>query len=166
MHDTLSFAPQMRYGSNSGQPMSRRDGTLKVTGAATFAADNSPDNLLYAVPAVSTIARGRVTHLDVDAARAHPGVVEVITPANRPALMKDPDSKTMMFDFRIDALQKAGLCFSGMSPDGELPEILERSDHPWFVGVQFHPELKSKPFEPHPLFTSFIKAAVEQARLV
>jgi CTP synthase len=53
-----------------------------------------------------------------------------------------------------------------MSPDGALPEIIEFSDHPWFIGVQFHPELKSKPFEPHPLFTSFIKAAVEQSRLV
>ena len=63
-------------------------------------------------------------------------------------------------------LETNGLRFSGLSPDGELPEIVEIPDHPWFVGVQFHPELKSKPFEPHPLFTSFIKAAVEQARLV
>ncbi|RVT94789.1 CTP synthase [Sphingomonas crocodyli] len=65
-----------------------------------------------------------------------------------------------------DALEKGGLVFSGMSPDGELPEIVERPDHPWFVGVQFHPELKSKPFEPHPLFASFIEAAVKQSRLV
>ncbi|MDE2166606.1 MAG: CTP synthase [Alphaproteobacteria bacterium] len=63
-------------------------------------------------------------------------------------------------------LEKTGMRFSGMSPDGELPEIIEFPDHPWFIGVQFHPELKSKPFEPHPLFTSFIKAAVEQSRLV
>ncbi len=63
-------------------------------------------------------------------------------------------------------LEDAGLVFSGMSPDGELPEIVELPDHPWFVGVQFHPELKSKPFEPHPIFTSFIKAAVDQSRLV
>jgi CTP synthase len=63
-------------------------------------------------------------------------------------------------------LEKAGLRFSGMSPDGELPEIVEIPDHPWFVGVQFHPELKSKPFDPHPLFTSFVKAAVTQSRLV
>ena len=53
-----------------------------------------------------------------------------------------------------------------MSPDGKLPEIVERPDHPWFVGVQYHPELKSKPFEPHPLFKGFIEAAVKQARLV
>jgi len=63
-------------------------------------------------------------------------------------------------------LEKTGMRFSGMSPDGDLPEIIEFADHPWFIGVQFHPELKSRPFEPHPLFTSFIKAAVEQSRLV
>jgi CTP synthase len=65
-----------------------------------------------------------------------------------------------------DKLEDAGLCFSGMSPDGVLPEIVERRDHPWFIGVQYHPELKSRPFEPHPLFASFIGAAVEQSRLV
>ena len=64
------------------------------------------------------------------------------------------------------ALEKAGLVFSGMSPDGVLPEIIEWPDHPWFVAVQFHPELKSRPFEPHPLFVSFIEAAVQQERLV
>ena len=63
-------------------------------------------------------------------------------------------------------LEKNGLLFSGVSPDGKLPEIVERTDHPWFIGVQFHPELKSKPFEPHPLFASFISAAIEQSRLV
>ncbi|MEX2009695.1 MAG: CTP synthetase, partial [Dongiaceae bacterium] len=65
-----------------------------------------------------------------------------------------------------DRLEAAGLLFSGLSPDGVLPEIVEIPDHPWFVGVQFHPELKSKPFAPHPLFTDFIRAAVEQSRLV
>ena len=65
-----------------------------------------------------------------------------------------------------DALEQGGLVFSGMSPDGTLPEIVERPDHPWFVGVQFHPELKSKPFDPHPLFASFVEAAVKQSRLV
>ncbi|HEY0113360.1 MAG TPA: CTP synthase [Allosphingosinicella sp.] len=64
------------------------------------------------------------------------------------------------------ALEAGGLLFTGMSPDGALPEIVERPDHPWFVGVQFHPELKSKPFDPHPLFASFIEAAVKQSRLV
>lgn len=65
-----------------------------------------------------------------------------------------------------DQLEKCGLIFSGMSPDGKLPEIVEWKDHPWFIGVQFHPELKSKPFEPHPLFADFIRAAKEVDRLV
>src|SRR6478735_2139610 len=65
-----------------------------------------------------------------------------------------------------EPLEKGGLVFSGMSPDGLRPEIVERPDHPWFVGVQFHPELKSRPFEPHPLFAGFIAAALRQSRLV
>jgi CTP synthase len=65
-----------------------------------------------------------------------------------------------------ERLEKAGVRFAGLSPDGLLPEIIELPDHPWFIGVQFHPELKSRPFEPHPLFASFIAAAVEQSRLV
>ncbi|KUF11225.1 CTP synthase [Pseudoponticoccus marisrubri] len=63
-------------------------------------------------------------------------------------------------------LEEKGLCFSGMSPDGKLPEIIEWPDHPWFIGVQFHPELKSKPFDPHPLFRDFVRAAKEVSRLV
>ncbi|WP_338245045.1 CTP synthase [Aurantiacibacter hainanensis] len=66
----------------------------------------------------------------------------------------------------MEPLERGGLIFSGMSPDGLLPEIVERPDHPWFVGVQFHPELKSRPFDPHPLFSGFIAAALEQSRLV
>ncbi|MEM7022022.1 MAG: CTP synthase [Pseudomonadota bacterium] len=66
----------------------------------------------------------------------------------------------------VNRLSAAGLRFVGMSPDGRLPEIVELADHPWFFGVQFHPELKSKPFAPHPLFASFIKAALDQSRLV
>jgi CTP synthase len=66
----------------------------------------------------------------------------------------------------VNRLSAAGLRFSGMSPDGRLPEIMELPGHPWFVGVQFHPELNSRPFEPHPLFASFIKAALDQSRLV
>ena len=65
-----------------------------------------------------------------------------------------------------DALETAGLRFTGMSPDGQLPEIVEIPSHPWFIGVQFHPELRSKPFDPHPLFVSFIRAAVDHSRLV
>ena len=65
-----------------------------------------------------------------------------------------------------EKLESAGLCFSGMSPDGRLPEIVEWQDHPWFIGVQFHPELKSKPFAPHPLFADFVRAALDASRLV
>ena len=65
-----------------------------------------------------------------------------------------------------DRLEACGMHFAGMSPDGVLPETVEFLDHPWFIGVQYHPELKSRPLEPHPLFASFIAAAVEQARLV
>ncbi len=65
-----------------------------------------------------------------------------------------------------EALESAGMKFSGLSPDGALPETVELVDHPWFIGVQFHPELKSKPFEPHPLFSSFVAAALYQSRLV
>jgi len=65
-----------------------------------------------------------------------------------------------------EKLEACGLCFSGMSPDGRLPEIVEVADHPWFIGVQFHPELKSKPFAPHPLFADFVRAAKDISRLV
>jgi xanthine dehydrogenase YagR molybdenum-binding subunit len=95
----------VRHGSNIGQPLTRRDGVLKVTGAARYAADHHPSGMLYAVLAVSSIARGRVAFLDVAAAKAHAGVVEVMTPANRPALAQDPDEKLNLFTFRLDLLQ-------------------------------------------------------------
>ncbi|MEL6691672.1 MAG: gamma-glutamyl-gamma-aminobutyrate hydrolase family protein, partial [Pseudomonadota bacterium] len=66
----------------------------------------------------------------------------------------------------VNELEKHGVVFSGMSPDGVLPEIIELENHPWFIAVQYHPELKSRPMEPHPLFASFIGAAVTQSRLV
>ena len=65
-----------------------------------------------------------------------------------------------------DMLAEAGLQITGLSPDGGLPEIVERPDHPFFIAVQFHPELKSRPFEPHPLFSGFVNAAKERSRLV
>jgi CTP synthase len=65
-----------------------------------------------------------------------------------------------------ERLEATGITFSGMSPDGLLPEIIEIGEHPWYIGVQFHPELKSRPFEPHPLFRSFVGAAIDQSRLV
>ncbi|HTW72615.1 MAG TPA: xanthine dehydrogenase family protein molybdopterin-binding subunit [Acetobacteraceae bacterium] len=100
-----AVSPHVRHGSNIGQPLTRRDGVLKVTGRARYAADNHPPGMLYAVLAVSAIARGRVASLDVAAAKGHPGVVEVMTPANRPPLAKDPDEKTNPFAFRLDLLQ-------------------------------------------------------------
>jgi xanthine dehydrogenase YagR molybdenum-binding subunit len=95
----------LRQGSSIGQPLTRRDGRLKVTGQARFAADNHPPGMLFAVMAVSTIARGRLLGLDRGAAMAHPGVVEVMTAANRPPLASDPDAKANPFMFRLDLLQ-------------------------------------------------------------
>ncbi len=108
MTSDISFireVPHIRHGSNIGQPLTRRDGELKVTGRARYAADNHPAGMLYAVMAVASIARGRVTSLDVAAAKAHLGVVEVMTSANRPPLAEDPDAKTNPFIFRLDVLQ-------------------------------------------------------------
>jgi CTP synthase len=68
-------------------------------------------------------------------------------------------------DYR-SMLEAKGMRFAGLSPDGVLPETIELTDHPWFIGVQYHPELKSRPFEPHPLFASFVAAAKAQGRLV
>jgi xanthine dehydrogenase YagR molybdenum-binding subunit len=95
----------VRHGSNIGQPLTRREGVLKVKGQARYAADNHPPGMLHAVMAVSHIARGRVAFLDVQAAKNHPGVIEVMTPANRPPLAEDPDAKTNPFMFRLDLLQ-------------------------------------------------------------
>jgi xanthine dehydrogenase YagR molybdenum-binding subunit len=103
---TLATAPaHRRHGSSIGQPLTRADGPLKVTGAATYAADNNPDGMLHAVMAVSTIAAGRVTALDVAAAEAHPGVVAVMTSGNRPPLAMDPFEKSNPFMFRLNLLQ-------------------------------------------------------------
>ena len=102
----LTQAPaHIRMGSSIGQPLTRREGVLKITGAARYAADNHPPGMVYAVLAVSSIARGRVTALDVAAAKAHPGVIEVMTPANAPKLAMDPDAKDNPFMFRMDVLQ-------------------------------------------------------------
>ena len=103
---TLTQDPaHLRMGSSIGQPITRREGVLKTTGAARFAADNHPAGMAHAVMAVSSIARGRVTALDVAAALAHPGVVAVMTPANAPKLALDPDAKNNPFMFRMDLLQ-------------------------------------------------------------
>ncbi|MCF3932003.1 xanthine dehydrogenase family protein molybdopterin-binding subunit [Acuticoccus sp. M5D2P5] len=126
MAETLQFPTgHVRLGSNAGQPITRRDGALKVTGAATYAADNRPDGLLYAVYAASSIARGRVTHLDVAAAKAHPGVVEVMTTANRPPLARDPDAKVHMFSWRLEALQDDRVRYAGQPVAVVIASTLE-----------------------------------------
>jgi xanthine dehydrogenase YagR molybdenum-binding subunit len=122
----LTQAPaHVRHGSNIGQPLTRRDGVLKVTGTARYAADNHPAGMLYAVLAVSSIARGRVTSLDVRAAKAHPRVVEVMTPANRPALAQDPDEKTNPFMFRLDLLQSDRVRYANQPIAVVIAETLE-----------------------------------------
>jgi xanthine dehydrogenase YagR molybdenum-binding subunit len=114
-----------RYGSNAGQPLTRRDGMLKVTGRALYAADNNPEGLLHAVVVPSKIARGRVTALDVDAAKAHTGVVEVLTPANRPPLSHDPEVKIPPFGFRVEVLQDDRVRYVGQPIALVLAETLE-----------------------------------------
>jgi xanthine dehydrogenase YagR molybdenum-binding subunit len=114
-----------RHGSNIGQPLTRRDGILKVTGSARYAADNRPDGMLHAVLAVSSIARGRVAALDVQAAKAHPGVVEVMTPANKPKLAEDPDAKTNPFMFRLDLLQSDRVRYVNQPVAVVIAETLE-----------------------------------------
>lgn len=123
MSDILSRP--VRFGSSSGQPVTRRDGIAKVTGTAIFAADNMPDRLLHAVIVPAGIARGRVTHLDAEAAEAHPGVTHVITPQNRPPLQGDPSAKTMMFSFRIEVLQDDAVRYAGQPIAMVLGETLE-----------------------------------------
>lgn len=120
-----SLASQRRHGASIGQPITRRDGFLKVTGQARYAADNRPSGMLHAVLAVSSIARGRVTFLDVAAAKAHPGVVEVMTPANRPPLAQDPDGKTNPFMFRMDVLQNDRVRYAGQPIAVVIAETLE-----------------------------------------
>src|SRR6202451_67773 len=123
---SLTQAPaHLRHGSNIGQPLTRRDGVLKVKGQARYAADNNPPGMLYAVLAVSSIARGRVTFLDVQAAKDHPGVVEVMTPANKPPLAQDPDAKVHPFMFRLDLLQNDRVRYANQSIAVVIAETLE-----------------------------------------
>lgn len=114
-----------RMGSNAGQPITRRDGILKVSGAARYAADNRPEQMLHAVFVPATIARGRVTHLDVAAAEAHPGVVLVLTRANRPPLARDPEAKPHLFAFRIEVLQDDQVRYAGQPIALVVAETLE-----------------------------------------
>jgi xanthine dehydrogenase YagR molybdenum-binding subunit len=105
--------------------MTRRDGILKVKGEARFAADKCHPGMLHAVLAVSSIARGRVTFLDVEAAKRHPGVVDVMTPAHKPPLAQDPDAKTNPFMFRIELLQNDSVRYANQPIAVVIAETLE-----------------------------------------
>ena len=115
----------VRHGSNIGQPLTRREGVLKVKGQARYAADNHPPGMLHAVMAVSSIARGRVAFLDVQAAKNHPDVVEVMTSANRPPLAEDPDAKTNPFMFRMELLQNDKVRYANQPIAVVIAETLE-----------------------------------------
>ncbi len=115
----------MRHGSNAGQPITRRDGMLKVTGQARYAADNHPPGMVHAVIVSSRIARGRVASLDSGAALAHPGVLAVMTPENRPALAMHPDDKSVPFSFRMDLLQDDAVRYAGQPIAVVIAETLE-----------------------------------------
>ena len=122
----LSQAPaHTRHGSNIGQPLSRRDGVLKVRGEARYAADNHLPGMLYAVIATASIARGRVTFLDIDAAKRHTGVVDVMTSTHKPPLAEDPDAKTHPFMFRMDALQNDRVRYANQPIAVVIAETLE-----------------------------------------
>ena len=118
-------AAHLRHGSNIGQKLTRREGMLKVTGAAHYAADHHPPGMLYAVLAVSAVARGRVTALDVAAAKAHAGVVAVMTPENVPQLALHPDEKSNPFAFRLDVLQDSRVRYANQPIAVVIGESLE-----------------------------------------
>jgi xanthine dehydrogenase YagR molybdenum-binding subunit len=144
-----------RFGSSAGQPLTRRDGLLKVTGRATYAADNHLEGMLYAVTAVSHIARGRVKALDVAAAKAHPRVVEVMTPANRPPLAHDPEEKIPPFGFRVEVLQDDSVRYANQPIALVMAETLEAAtEGAALLRPQYEPEPvratmeSGVPFEP------------------
>ena len=128
MPEIAQTPAHIRHGSNIGQPLTRRDGILKVAGSARYAADHHPPGMLYAVLAVSGIARGRVTFLDVAAAKAHAGVVEVMTPANKPRLAQDPDEKSNPFMFRLDLLQNDRVRYANQPIAVVIAETLEAAN--------------------------------------
>ena len=121
----MPASPHVRMGSSIGQPLTRREGVLKTTGAAQYAADHHPPGMVYAVMAVSSIARGRVTALDVAAAKAHPGVIEVMSPANAPKLALDPDAKLHPFMFRMELLQNDSVRYPNQAIAVVIADTLE-----------------------------------------
>ncbi len=116
---------RVRHGSSMGQPVPRREGFLKVTGSATYAADNHPEGMLHAALCVAGIAKGRVTHLDVAAAKAHPGVIEVMTPDNAPKLERHPHQNDGRFEFKLDLLQDDRVLYAHQSIAVVIAETLE-----------------------------------------
>ncbi len=131
-----------RHGSNIGQSLTRRDGILKVTGGARYAADNHPPGMLYAVIAASSIARGRVAFLDAAAAKRHPRVVEVMTPDNRPSLAQDPDEKPNPLVFRLDLLQNDRVRYANQPIAVVIAETLEAATE---GAVLLSPRYKPEP---------------------
>ncbi|WP_138469608.1 xanthine dehydrogenase family protein molybdopterin-binding subunit [Poseidonocella sp. HB161398] len=125
MPDDFAPASHVRLGSNSGQPQTRLDGLAKITGQATYAADNAPEGMLWAVYAGAPAGRGRVASLDTGAALAHPGVVHVITPQNRAELQQDPDARAHVFAWKIDILQSETIRYAGAPVALVLAETLE-----------------------------------------
>ena len=127
MSDTAlpQTSARLRMGSSIGQPLTRREGVLKTTGAAMFAADNHPPGMVYAALAVSAIARGRVVSLDIAAAKAHPGVIDVMTPDHKPVLALDPDAKLHGFMFRLDLLQNDRVRYANQPIAVVIAETLE-----------------------------------------
>src|ERR1700744_865640 len=122
----LTQAPaHLRHGSNIGQPLTRRDGVLKVKGEACYAADNHPPGMLHAVMAVSAIARGRLAFRALTAHKAHPGVVDVMTSTHKPPLAEDPDAKTNPFMFRLDLLQNDMVRYANQPVAVVIAETLE-----------------------------------------
>ncbi|WP_105405270.1 xanthine dehydrogenase family protein molybdopterin-binding subunit [Neorhizobium sp. T7_12] len=121
----IGSTAHVRHGSNAGQPLTRRDGMLKVAGTARYAGDNHPEGMLYAVMVESNIARGRVTSFDLTAAKAHPGVVEVMTPKNRPSLAADPDLRPNPFMMRLDVLQNDRVRYARQPIAVVIAETLE-----------------------------------------
>ena len=131
-----------RHGSNIGQPLTRLDGLLKVTGAARYAADNHPPGLLHAVTAVSSIARGRVISMNLAAARAHPGVVDIMTPANAPPLARDPDLTDEPFMFKLDLLQNDLVRYANQPIAVVIAETLEAATE---GAALLHPTYAAEP---------------------
>ncbi len=115
----------VRHGSNIGQPLTRREGLLKVTGAARYAADNHPPGMLFAVMATSSIARGRITTLDTTEARAQPGVIEVMTSSNAPRLAQHPDQADGPFIYKLDLLQDDRVRYANQPIAVVIAETLE-----------------------------------------